>query len=83
MRIGAALLLIAVGAILKFAVHLDNTHGFNLGTIGIILMIVGAVGLIAEAIFMTARRRTDVVQQTPMGTSRTTYVEQQNVDGRY
>lgn len=83
MRIGAALFLIAVGATLKFAVHVNNTHGFNLGTIGIILMIVGAIGLIAEAIFRTARRRTDVVHHTPAGTPGTTYVDPRNIGERF
>lgn len=63
MRIGGALFLIAVGAILTFAVQVNDSHGFNVHTIGVILMIVGAIGLIAEAIFMTMRRRTDVGHQ--------------------
>jgi membrane-bound ClpP family serine protease len=75
MRIGAALFLIALGAILDFAVKVNNSHGFNINTIGVILMIVGAIGLIAEVIFMTTRRRTDVVHQGPAGTNRTTYVD--------
>ena len=76
MRIGASLLLIAVGAILRFAVTVNNPHGFNVHTAGVILMIVGAIGLIVTVIWMSTRRRTDVVQQTPMGTaSRTTYSE--------
>ncbi len=75
MRIGGALVLIAVGAILKFAIHLTNTHGFDVNTIGIILMIVGALWLIAELIYATTRRRTDVVHRTPAGTTQTTYAE--------
>lgn len=46
MTIGAALLLIAVGAILRFAISTVSTHGVDLHTIGDILMIVGAVGLV-------------------------------------
>jgi hypothetical protein len=46
MTIGAALLLIAVGAILRFAVATVSTHGVDLHMIGVILMIVGAVGLL-------------------------------------
>jgi hypothetical protein len=42
-----SILLIAVGAILTWAVQ-DNSTGFDLHTIGIILLIVGAVGLIAS-----------------------------------
>lgn len=75
MRIGGSLVLIAIGAILKFAVHLNNTHGFNINTIGLILMIVGAIWLVAELIYMTTRRRTDVIHQSPAGTAHTTYAE--------
>lgn len=75
MRIGGALFLIAVGAILKFALTVSNTHGLNLNTVGVILMIVGMLGLIAELIYLSTRRRTDVVQQGPAGRTRTTYEE--------
>lgn len=75
MRIGGALFLIAVGAILKFAVTVHDTHGFNVNTIGIILMIVGIVGLLAELVFMSTRRRTDVIHENSAGTARTTYTE--------
>jgi hypothetical protein len=43
--IGTSLFLIAVGAILKFAVRL-NVAGVDLHTVGVILMIVGGVGLL-------------------------------------
>ncbi|HEX5190883.1 MAG TPA: hypothetical protein VFW16_15160 [Streptosporangiaceae bacterium] len=46
MRIGAALALIAVGAILRFAIAISVTHGLYLQTIGDILMGVGLLGLI-------------------------------------
>ena len=75
MRIGASLFLIAVGAILKWAVTVHNTHGFNVNTAGIILMIVGIVGLVATLIMLSTRRRTDVVTHGPMGASRTTYMD--------
>jgi len=45
MTLGVSLLLIAVGAILKFAVS-ATLAGIDIGTVGIILMIVGIVGLI-------------------------------------
>ncbi len=73
MRIGGSLALIAIGAILKFAVHPHDTKGFDVGTAGVILMIVGAVGLLVSVIWMSTRRRTDVVHTTTPGTSRTTY----------
>lgn len=46
MTIGVALVLIAIGAILRFAVATAVTHGFYVHTIGDILMGVGALGLI-------------------------------------
>jgi hypothetical protein len=82
MRIGGALFLIAVGAILKFAVTIHNTHGFNVNTAGVILMIVGAIGLVAELIYLNTRRRTDVIQPVPTPT-RTTYTEVRDPDARY
>jgi hypothetical protein len=60
MRIGASLVLIALGAILRFAITPQYSHGINWGTIGVILMIVGAVGALITIAFMTTRRRTDV-----------------------
>jgi membrane-bound ClpP family serine protease len=74
MRIGASLALLAIGAILKFAVNTQHTSGFNIGTAGIILMIVGAVGLVLSVIAMSVRRRTDVVERTPAGSRSTTYM---------
>jgi hypothetical protein len=62
MRIGASLLLIAIGAILKFAVT-DSVRGVDLAVVGVVLMVVGVVGLVLEAVFATTRRRTDVVVQ--------------------
>jgi hypothetical protein len=46
MRIGAGLILIAVGAILRFGISTVSTHGFNVHTVGDILMIVGAIGVL-------------------------------------
>jgi membrane-bound ClpP family serine protease len=77
MRIGASLVLIAVGAILRFAVTVHNPRGFNIHTAGVILMVVGAIGLVVTAIWMATRRRTEVVSQSPAGTTRTTYAEPQ------
>lgn len=66
MRIGGSLVLIALGAILRFAVTVNNPNGFNYHTAGIILMIVGAIGLVASLIWMAvSRRRTEVVQEVP------------------
>ncbi len=60
MRIGLSLVLIAIGAILKFAVATDQTHGVSVATIGVILMVVGLAGLIISIALMTTRRRTDI-----------------------
>ena len=61
MRIGASLVLIALGAIMKFAVT-KKVSGVDLATVGVILMVVGAVGLLITLVLMTTRRRTDVIQ---------------------
>lgn len=50
MGIGASLFLLALGAILAFAVEVD-AQGFNLNTIGVILMIVGGLGLVLTMLF--------------------------------
>ena len=44
MTLGLSLFAIAVGAILKFAVNASVT-GISIGTVGVILMVVGAVGM--------------------------------------
>lgn len=57
MGIGASLVLIAVGAVLEWAVNVDS-RGVNLHTIGIILMAVGAAGLVIAMVMWAPRRRT-------------------------
>jgi hypothetical protein len=47
MGIGVSIFLIAVGAILTFAIDVV-ADGVNLDTVGIILMVVGALGLLAS-----------------------------------
>jgi hypothetical protein len=46
MRIGAGLLLIAAGAILRFGISTVSTHGIAIHTIGDILMVVGVLGVV-------------------------------------
>ena len=46
MGIGTSIFLIAVGAILKYAVTAD-VSGVDVDTVGVILMVVGIVGLLA------------------------------------
>ena len=57
MRIGAALTLIAVGAILRFGIAVTMTHGFDLQIIGDILIGVGLLGLILWLIVWAPRSR--------------------------
>jgi Flp pilus assembly protein protease CpaA len=55
--IGAALFLIAVGAILNFAVT-ATVAGVDLQTVGVILMIIGGIGMVfGIAQFAMASRR--------------------------
>ena len=53
MGIGVSLVLIAVGAILTWAVNADAS-GVDLQTVGIILMVVGAVGGLISLIFWSS-----------------------------
>jgi hypothetical protein len=54
--IGGSIFLVAVGAILRYAVT-DTISGVDLATIGLILMIAGIVGLVISLfMFATARR---------------------------
>jgi sulfite exporter TauE/SafE len=66
MGIGTSVFLIAVGAILKFAVH-ASVSGLSLQTVGVILMVVGVVGLIASFMWasMASRRREVAVDDRP------------------
>jgi Domain of unknown function (DUF6458) len=53
MGMGVSILLIAIGAILAWAVHV-STSGFNLHTIGYILLIVGAIGALLSLAFWSS-----------------------------
>ena len=53
MGIGVSLFLLAIGAILTFAVEV-TTEGFNIDTVGVILMIVGAIGLLLSLMFWSS-----------------------------
>ncbi len=52
MGIGTSIFLIAVGAILRFAVTADIS-GLELSTVGVILMVVGVLGLLLSILTMT------------------------------
>ena len=53
MGIGTSIVLIAAGAIMRFAVT-THTTGFNIHTAGLILMILGVVGLLISLVFADA-----------------------------
>jgi hypothetical protein len=52
MGIGTSIFLIAIGAILRFAVT-ATVSGVNIHTVGTILLIVGIVGLLISLLYMT------------------------------
>jgi len=60
MGIGVSLVIIAVGAILRFAVYQDSAAGFNIGTVGAILLIIGSIGLVISIALLLVHRRTDI-----------------------
>ncbi len=82
MGIGVSLILTAVGAVLAFAVHASTT-GFDINTVGYILLAVGIVGGLISLMFWSSwggvgtRRRT-VVQDGPV-VGRRTVVEDEVV----
>ena len=48
---------IAVGAVLYWAVTSTQGHGFRLSTVGVILMVAGAIGLVVSGtVYATSRR---------------------------
>ncbi|GAC1364529.1 MAG: hypothetical protein NVSMB32_07150 [Actinomycetota bacterium] len=53
MGLGTSIFLIAVGAILDFAVNVD-ARGFNLHAIGMVLMVVGALGALLSIVFWSS-----------------------------
>ena len=56
MGIGTSLFLIAVGAILYFAVNAD-VSGLEISTVGIILMVIGVLGLLISLFMLNSARR--------------------------
>ena len=73
MGIGVSIVLIAVGAVLAFAVH-ATTSGFNVHTVGYILLVVGIVGALISTMFWSSwggfGSRT-VVEEGPVSRRRT------------
>lgn len=67
MRIGLSIFLIAAGAILRFALE-TSVDGIDLGTAGVILMGVGALGLLISLAFWS-RLSPSSSRQPDIGTS--------------
>lgn len=73
MRLGTSIFLLAVGAILTFAVTV-SVSGIDLRTVGVILMVVGVLGIVLEfALFRPRTRRTTSVTSTDPASSVTTH----------
>jgi Domain of unknown function (DUF6458) len=73
MGIGVSLILIAIGAILTWAVE-TTVSGIDINTVGVILMVVGVVGLLISLVFWSSwgsgapgahRRTTTTVDDLP------------------
>ena len=69
MTIAAGILLIAVGAILRYATNF-HVQGVDMDTVGLILMIAGAAGLVLsllqEMLWTDRARRREVVAEAPV-----------------
>ncbi len=79
MGIGTSIVLIAVGAILKWAVS-ATVSGISITTIGTILLVVGIIGLIISLLFLAnVFGRRDTGRDTAVVRER--YVDDRYVDG--
>jgi hypothetical protein len=80
MGIALSLLLVAAGAIMRFAVTVQG-HGFNVHTTGLILMAVGGVGVLLSLIFWASwggfSRRPAAVGPATTGVDRERPVERE------
>ena len=72
MGVGVSIFLIAVGAILAWAVHYSGNGAIDVNTVGYILLAVGGIGLLLSLVFWSSwggpggtRRRTTVVDEGP------------------
>jgi hypothetical protein len=70
MGLGVGIFMVAVGAILTWAVNV-TTSGVDLQTVGVILMVVGAAGILLSMVFwsswgggMGRGRRTEITETT-------------------
>jgi hypothetical protein len=54
MGVGVSLILVAVGAVLAWAVHVSTSSAFNLHTVGLILFTVGVIGVLLSMVFWSS-----------------------------
>ena len=80
MGIGINIFLIAVGAILAFAVD-ATVAGLDIKVVGAILMAAGAVGLILTLVVFAPRRRRTVTQATGTPVTGSSTVTTDDVSG--
>jgi hypothetical protein len=66
MGIGASVFLMALGAILTFALTDSEIGGVNVPVVGVILMLAGAVGLLVTVFLFGPRRRATAIVQEPV-----------------
>jgi hypothetical protein len=71
MGIGVGIILMAIGAVLAFAVN-TTVNGLDINTVGVILMLAGGLGILVDLIIFAPRRRDVVVGGTPADEVRTT-----------
>jgi hypothetical protein len=67
MGIGTSIIIMAVGAVMAFAIEVDSAEGFNINNAGVILMIAGALGLIASLVIFGPRNRRTTVHDDGAG----------------
>jgi len=70
--IGTSIFMIAVGAILYFAVNADIS-GLEISTVGLILMILGIVGLVISLFLVSSASRRGVATDRPIARERDVY----------
>ena len=55
MSTGAAIALITVGAVLRFALAPGSPHGLNVHVVGVVLILAGALGLVLSLLLLLVR----------------------------
>ena len=74
MGLGVSLILIAVGAVMAWAVHV-TASGFNVHTVGYILLVVGIVGALLSLVFWSSWAGPGYFAGRPGGRRRTVIEE--------